>query len=329
MSQHVRYGLISTANIGLKAHLPASLASANSEIVAVSSRSLEAAQAVATKHAIPLAFGSYDEMIESDDVDAVINTLPNAMHHEWTIKAAKAGKHVLCEKPLAATMAEARQMIKAAEDNKVLLVEGFTPRWNKQLRTIRKLIQDGEVGEVIRIDACLTFTREDLNDIRFSKQLAGGSMMDAGGYAVYAARFAMGTEPVHVAGFQRMRSGVKVDTTFSGLLQFPCGAVANVWSSLEGPQQLPFTVIGTKGTAHLGQSFDENEPVLLRRDGTERVIELSGEDRFQLQIDEFSECILTGKSLEFPPEDGLRNTAVILALYQSAQTGSVVNVHDM
>ncbi|CAN0573852.1 unnamed protein product, partial [Laminaria digitata] len=249
--------------------------------VAISSRSLESARAVAEKYDIPLAFGSYQEMIDSAEIDAVINTLPNAMHHEWTLKAARAGKHVLCEKPLSATMAEAREMAAVARENGIVLVEGFTPRWNKQMRTIRKLIADGEIGEIIRIETCLSFTRTDLNDIRFSKALAGGSMMDAGGYAVYATRFTMGTEPVRAAGFERKRASSDVDTTFSGLLQFPCGAVASVWSSLEGPPELPFRAIGTKGTLFLKQSFDEDMPVVLERDGAQKTIELQGPGRFQ------------------------------------------------
>ena len=329
MSNSVRYGLISTANIGLKTHLPAARASRNSDLVAVSSRSLESAQTVAKEHGIPLAFGSYQEMIESDEIDAVINTLPNAMHHEWTIKAAKAGKHILCEKPLAATMAEAREMVEVAAESGVVLVEGFTPRWNKQLQMIRKLIKDGAIGEVIRIDTCLTFTRDDPTDIRFSKELAGGSMMDAGGYAVYAARFAMSAEPVLAAGFQRSQAGVQVDTTFSGLLQFPCGAVANVWSSLEGPPQLPFKATGTRGTLFLEQSFDENVNLVVVRDGKEEVIELNSVNRFQVQLDEFSDCVLTGKTPDLPPQDGILNMAAILALYQSAQSESIVRVDKM
>ena len=263
MQKVVRYGLICTANIGFAKHLPGSQSSQNSEIVAVSSRSLEISQAAATEHGIPLAFGSYQEMLDSGEIDVAINTLPNSMHHEWSIKAAKAGKHVLGENPLSATMAQAKEMASVAKEQCIVLVEGFTPRWNKQMRAIRRLISQGEIGEVNSTDTCLTFTREDLIDIRFSKELAGGSMMDAGGYAVYAARFAMGTEPVQAAGFDRKRTGSDVDTTFSGLLQFPCRAVANVWNSLEGPPQLPFKATGTKGTISLAQSFNEDIPVII------------------------------------------------------------------
>ena len=174
MSDVVRYGLISTARIGLSAHLPGSKTSSNSEIVAVSSRSKERADAVAKEHGIPLAFGSYQEMIDSDEIDAVINPLSNSMHHEWTIKASEAGKHILCEKQLSATMAEAEEMVGAAKANNVVLVEGFTPRWNKQMRTVRRLIADGEIGEVIRIDKCLNFPLEDVGDIRMQNSVAGG-----------------------------------------------------------------------------------------------------------------------------------------------------------
>ena len=326
MSKVVRYGLVSTARIGFSAHLPGAKTSSNSEIVALSSRSGEKAAAAAREHGIPLAFGSYQEMMDSDEIDAVINTLPNSMHHEWTIKAAEAGKHVLCEKPLSATMKEAEEMVAAAKANKVVLIEGFTPRWNKQMRTIRKLIAEGKIGEIIRIDTCLSFPLEKPEDIRMQKSLAGGSMMDAGGYAVYAARFAMGTEPIMASAMERKAKGCEVDTTFSGQLQFPCGAVASVWSSLEGPRQAAFTATGTKGTIFIEHTFLEDLPVVVVCDGVEEVMEMKSVNRFQAQFDEFSNCVLTGKAPEFPAEDGMRNMAAILALYESARSGQSVKV---
>ena len=196
MPETVRYGLISTATIGFYAHVPAARTSPNSELVAVSSRNLETAQAAAKEHGIPLAFGSYQEMIESDEIDAVINTLPNSMHHEWTIKATEAGKHVLCEKPFSVTMAEAREMISAAEANNVVLIEGFTPRWNKQMRTVRQLVADGEIGDVIRLEVGLSFTMDDDREGRPGDPRAEGSLMGFGCYGVYALRYAMSVEPV-------------------------------------------------------------------------------------------------------------------------------------
>ena len=330
MADIVRYGLISTARIGFTAHVPGAATSRNSEIVAVSSRNLASAEAKAKEHDIPLAFGSYQEMIDCDEIDAVINTLPNSMHHEWTIKAAEAGKHILCEKPLSATMAEGREMAAAAKTNKVILVEAFTPRWNKQMRTVRTLITDGEIGDVTMLEAGLSFTTANPEDIRFNKELAGGSLMDAGCYAVYAVRYAMSAEPVSACAFDRKRSGVDVDTTFNGFLRFPgIGAVAHVWSSVEGPKQRVFKATGTKGIITIPDAFDETSPVVVIRGQEEEVMEMTSTDRFQVQLDAFSESILHGKPSEFPVEDGLRNMAAVLALYEAAVAGKTVEVEQI
>ena len=330
MPDTVRYGLISTARIGFSAHVPAAKASTNSEIVAVSSRDLETAEAAARQHGIPLAFGSYQEMIESDEIDAVINTLPNSMHHEWTIKAAEAGKHILCEKPLSATMAEAREMKAAAEANNVVLVEAFTPRWTRQSRTVRKLIADGEIGDVTYLESSLAFRMGNPDDIRLSKPLAGGSLMDVGCYAVYAVRYAMGVEPVSAMAFDRKRSGVEVDTTLSGLLQFPNGAVGHIWCSFDGPRRIVFDAVGTEGTISVNGAFRETAPVTITRGDEEpQVMPMTSGNRFEVQIDEFSECVLNGKQPEFPPDDALRNMAAILALYESVDSGRAVEVEQI
>ncbi|MDA0676706.1 MAG: Gfo/Idh/MocA family oxidoreductase [Chloroflexi bacterium] len=329
MADKVRYGLISTARIGFTAHVPGAKTSPNSEIVAVSSRNLATAQEAAKKHGIPLAFGSYQEMIDSDEIDAVINTLPNSMHHEWTIKAAKAGKHVLCEKPLSATMAEAREMAVVAKENNVVLVEAFTPRWNKQLTTARRLIAEGAIGDVTSLEAGLSFTTANPADIRLSKELAGGSMMDAGCYAVYAVRYAMSAEPVQAMAFDRKANG-QVDTTFNGFLKFPNGGVGHVWSSLEGPRQRVFKATGTKGIINIPDAFSETSPVIVtKEDGSEQVMEMTSTNRFQVQLDEFSECVLTGKQPQFPPADALRNMASVLALYESVDSKKAVAVEQI
>ena len=327
MPETVRYGLISTATIGFYAHVPAARTSPNSELVAVSSRNLETAQAAAKEHGIPLAFGSYQEMIESEEIDAVINTLPNAMHHEWTIKAAEAGKHVICEKPFSVTMTEAREMISAAESNNVLLVEGFTPRWNKQMRTVRRLVADGEIGEVIHLQGGLSFTMDDDREGRPGDPRAEGSLMGFGCYGVYALRYAMGVEPVLAMALERKRPGVGFDTTANALLQFPNGAVGHLWCCLEGPQRGLLEVFGTNGKIVLDGVFTETPPVIVvRGDAEPEAMEMTSTDRFQVQLDEFSECILSGKQPEFPPDDALRNMASILALYESIDTGRAVAV---
>lgn len=329
MSGPVRYGLISTATIGFYAHVPAAKASPNSSLVAVSSRNIQKAKAAAKEHEIPLSFGSYQEMIESDEIDAVINTLPNAMHHEWTIKAAKAGKHIICEKPFSTTMAEAREMKAEAEVHGVVLIEGFTPRWNKQMRTIRKLINDHEIGEVIRLEVGLSLNAAD-TDIRIGDHRSDGVNMGFGCYGINALRQAMGTEPTQAMAFDRRREGTEVDTTMNGFLQFPNGAVGHIWSSTEGPQRATLEVIGTNGTIFLDGIFSENVPVTVVRYGEEpRIIEITSVDRFRAQLNEFSECVLTGKEPEFPVDDALRNMASVLAIYESADTGRAALVEQI
>ena len=156
MADIVRYGVLSTAQIALNRHLPAAQAAANSQVVAIASRDQAKADKSAGEHGIAKAYGSYQALLHDPDIDAVINPLPNSMHCEWSIKAAQAGKHILCEKPLSVTVDESRKMIDAAKHNGVLLVEAFTHRLNPQLQCARRLVQQGEIGEVKLARAELT-----------------------------------------------------------------------------------------------------------------------------------------------------------------------------
>ena len=331
MPETVRYGLIGTATIGFYAHVPAARTSPNSELVAVSSRNLETAQAAAKEHGIPLAFGSYEEMIESDEIDAVINTLPNAMHHEWTIKAAEAGKHVLCEKPFSVTMSEAREMMAAAEANDVVLIEGFTPRWTRQMRTVRKVVADGEIGDVIHLEVGLSFTMDDDREGRPGNPRAEGSLMGFGCYGVYALRYAMSVEPVLADGApaqaprrQVRHHGERVSCSSPMVPWATSGAVSKARNGglLE--------VFGTNGKIILDGVFSETVPLtVVRGEAEPDVMEMTSPDRFQVQLDEFSECILNRKEPEFPPDDALRNMASILALYESIDTGRAVAVEQI
>ena len=326
----VRYGIISTAQIALNRHVPAARESANSEIVAISSRGDAKARQAAEKHGIAKWYGSYEALLADPDVDAVINPLPNSMHCEWTIKAAEAGKHILCEKPLAVTVDEARRMIQAAMANNVLLVEAFTHRWDPHLRKARKLIAEGAIGNVTNVSSALTFpVAQPQGNVRFSAELAGGSLLDAGCYAVYACRFVLGQEPVRAAGFAFDGGGYGVDTTFTGLLSFPDGAVANVGSSMEQPRRCDLAAIGSTGRLYIPDMFDDSGPVIITVGNDKRVEATPAPNRFRVQLDEFSECVLTGKAPEFPAEDGLKNTAALVALLSAAREGAVKDVEQV
>ena len=326
----VRYGIISTAQIALNRLIPAALESAKSEVVAISSRGEAKARQAAEEHNIPKWYGSYDELINDPDVDAVINPLPNSMHCEWTIKAAEAGKHILCEKPLAVTVDEARRMIDAANANSVVLVEAFTHRWNPHLRKARKLIAEDAIGHVTNLASALTFlVAQPQGNVRFSPELAGGSLLDAGCYAVYACRFVLGEEPRRAAGFVYDGGGYGVDTTFTGLLEFPGGAVAHVGSSMEQPRRCELIAIGSKGRIEIPDMFDDSGSIVIKIGDDERVEATPAPNRFLVQMDEFTECILTGKTPEFPAEDGLRNTAALAALLSAARDRVVMDVEQV
>ena len=323
----VRYGVLSTAQIALNRHIPAARESANSEIVAISSRDDSKARAAAEKHGIPTWYGTYDELLADASLDAVINPLPNSMHCEWTIKAAEAGKHILCEKPLAVTTEEARCMIDAANANNVLLVEAFTHRWSPHLRTARRLIGDGAIGHLTSLHSVLAFTvASPEGNIRFEPEVAGGSLMDAGCYAVYACRFVLNEEPVRAAAFTHDSGAYGVETTFNGLLEFPSGAVAHVASSMEEPGRCELIAIGSEGRIEIPDMFDDSGPVVVKTGDDERVEAVPAPDRFRVQLDEFSDCVLTGKPPEFPADDGLANTAALVALSTAAKSGGVVHV---
>ncbi len=326
----VRYGIISTAQIALNRHVPAARTSANSEITAISSRNDARARRAAEEQGIPKWYGTYDELLSDPDLDAVVNPLPNSMHAEWTIKAAEAGKHILCEKPLSVDVAEGRRMVDAANANNVILVEAFTHRWSPHLRKARQLIADGAIGEVTGLDSALRFNvGEPEGNVRFSKELAGGSLMDAGCYAVYAVRFAMSAEPVRAIGFARDSGNWGVDTTFSGLLEFPNGAVAHVGASMEQERRCFLEVSGTDGRIDIPDMFDDGGPIVITRGNDVETESTPAPNRFQVQFDEFSDCVLTGKAPEYPPEDGLRNMAAIVALLASARDGGTVPVEQI
>ncbi len=333
MADHiVRYGLLSTAQIGLNAHLPASRESETSEIVSISSRTIEKAKGIAQTHNIDRWYGSYAEQLMDPGIDAIINSLPNSMHCEWTVRAAEAGKHVLCEKPLAVSAEECQRMIDAANANNVVLVEAFTHRWNPHMRKARQLVAEGAIGEIQTVDSALCFNViEPDGNIRFSEALAGGALWDAGSYAVYAVRFVMSAEPTHVIGYSHDSGNWGVDTTFSGTMKFNNGAIGNITTNMQQPFRCFITIHGSAGQIEIPNMFDDSGPIVIKRgDGRtsrdEQVIAVPAPNRFVVQLDEFTQCVLTGEKPEFPAEDGLANTTVLEALYESANSGASISL---
>ena len=215
----LKWGVLSTANIGRVAVNPAIQASSNGELVAVASRDLETARLFAEKAEIPKSYGSYEELLADPGIDAIYNPLPNSLHSDWTIRAAEAGKHILCEKPLALNALECQEMADAAERCGVRMMEAFMYRFHPQTEKVLQLVRGGTIGEVSVIRSCFTFRLTDPTNIRLDPILGGGSLMDVGCYCVNVSRTVAAGEPVEVQAFAQWASS-GVDEQMSGTLRF-------------------------------------------------------------------------------------------------------------
>ena len=330
MAQTVKYGVISTARIALNAHIPAIQESKNGEVVAISSRDPEKAKAEAERLGIPRHYGSYDELIADPDIDAVVNPLPNTMHHEWTIKAANAGKHVMCEKPIAMTVQEAREMHDAAEANGVQLAESFTHRLTGQMRYVRESVANGLIGEVTEVNGRFGSYLQDVDtNIRANPELGGGSLWDRGSYPLSAIRFILDAEPESVFAVRRDSLERDIDSTIVGILRFPDNVVGTVSSSLEQTMTNRLYVVGSRGTITVTHMFEEDAPVVVEVDGETEEVQFEGPYRFVVLYEQFSDTILNGSPQEFGREDSVANTAAITALLESAVTGRPVEISSM
>lgn len=204
----LKWGILSTAKIGVQDLIPAILRSETSVIEAIASRDLSRAQEVATRFGVPQAFGSYDELLACDDIDAVYIPLVTSQHSEWTIKAANAGKHVLCEKPIALKADDIHAIILAADRNKVVVAEAVMITYHPQWLKVRDLIASGAIGNLTYVQGAFTYFNDDANNMRNKPELGGGALLDIGVYPIAATRFVTGKEPV------RVMSDIKFDETF-------------------------------------------------------------------------------------------------------------------
>ena len=233
-SRPIQWGILSTARIGVTAFIPSARATPGAQVYAIASRSQATADAFARDHDIPVALGSYQALLDHPDIDAVYISLPNSLHAEWTIKAAEAGKHVFCEKPLAVTAAEGRQMVEACRKADVLLFEAFVFMHHPQSRRLKEIIAAGEIGTLRHINAGMTFVVNDPSNIRLIKALGGGSIYDGGVYPITFSRFIAGTDPVSVQAHIRFDAQAGVDVATSLILEYPDGLTATLYCGFEG-----------------------------------------------------------------------------------------------
>jgi predicted dehydrogenase len=324
----IRWGVLSTANIGVKKVLPAMQRGQLSSIAAIASRDLAKARAVATQLDIPTAYGSYEELLADPNIDAIYNPLPNQLHVPWTIKAAEAGKHVLCEKPLAMNAGEARTLLAVRERTGVLIGEAFMIRCHPQWLRTRALMDEGRIGTLRSVAAVFSYFNTDPANIRNQPETGGGALYDIGCYCIQSARYAFGAQPTRVCGLIDRDPQLGTDRLTSALLDFPAGHAIFTASTQLVPYQRVH-LFGTQGRIEIEIPFNappDRPTRLFIDDGSDitgaRIVTETFPvvDQYTLQGDAFSRAILEGTPVPVSLEEGIANMAVIDAIFASAKS---------
>jgi predicted dehydrogenase len=329
MPEKVRWGVLGAAAIAVKKVIPAMQKSEWSEIAAIASRDLGKAQEAARALGIPKAYGSYEELLADPEIEAIYNPLPNQLHVPWTIKAAEAKKHVLCEKPLSMTLAEAKTLLPVRERTGVKMGEAFMVRTHPQWLRARELVLSGRIGKLRSIQGFFSYFNANPVNIRNRVETGGGAMMDIGCYLVHNSRFMFGEEPTRVMALIERDPEMKTDRLTSGILDFPSGqSIFTCSTQLVPYQRMQF--LGTQGRIEI--EIPVNTPI----DRPTRIFIDDGRDLFgggiavesfpicdqyTLQGDAFSRAVREGSEVPVSIEDGIKNMAVIEATFRSAETG--------
>src|SRR5512139_3783749 len=326
MSERVlRWGILGAARIN-RMVIPALRGSAGNRLLAVASRDPAKAAAYAGEWGIDRVHGSYEALLADPEIDAAYVPLPNHLHAEWTIRAACAGKHVLCEKPLALTVAEVDAIGAAARESGVVVAEAFMYRHHPQTLKVKELVDGGAVGAVRFVRGTFSFPLDRPNDVRLRPEWGGGCLWDVGCYPISFTRFVLGEEPVEVVGSQVLGpSGI--DETFAGQLVFPGGVLAQVDAGFRSGPLTAMEIAGTQGTILVRQPWrPEGLPILLTRGSETEEIAAGGPDRYRLEIDDLADCVRTGRAPRVSLAESRGNVAAIVALLRSAREHRVVRL---
>jgi xylose dehydrogenase (NAD/NADP) len=316
----LNWGLLSTARIN-RALIPPIRKSKRSQLLAVASRSKESADEFAQAWQVPRTHSTYEALLADPEIDVIYNPLPNSMHAEWSIKAVQAGKHVLCEKPLATSLAEVDTMQAASLQTGKVITEAFMYRHHPQTLQVKEIIDSGTIGKIQLVRGAFTYISSRPNDVRLDPALGGGCVWDVGCYPISYARMLIGTEPAEVFGWQILSIG-GVDIQFVGQLRFPDDIYAQFQSSFITPYAPFLEVIGSQGTLIIPEPFvpGKHEKIILKGGDQSLVIRTHGEDLYQGEVTDIEDSILLNKPSRVSLIDSRNNTAVILALLESART---------
>jgi D-xylose 1-dehydrogenase (NADP+, D-xylono-1,5-lactone-forming) len=313
----LRWGILGCARISRRGLIPGIANSAGGTLVALASRDGDTARAWAAEFGVPRAHGSYRELIDDPEVEAVYVPLPNELHREWAFAAADAGKHVLCEKPLARDATEAEAMVAHCRDRGVLLMEAFMWRHQPRTAALRRLVADEVIGELRLVRSSFSFPIAP-DDWRLDPARGGGALWDVGCYGVSTARLFAGAEPTSLHA--RARYGpTGVDMSLAATLEFPSGVLATIDCSFEQPFRCSYELVGTEGIIEVPDAYLPPERPVARLTGPEGAKELSfdGRDQYAAMVDAFAAAV-AGGALVAPAEDGLIQMRVLDAIRATA-----------
>jgi D-xylose 1-dehydrogenase (NADP+, D-xylono-1,5-lactone-forming) len=320
-----RWGLLSTARIN-RSIIPPLQASARHELVAVASRDCERGETYAREWGIPRVHVSYETLIDDPEIDAIYNSLPNALHAAWTIRAVRAGKHVLCEKPLATTVADVDAIAREAKAAGVVVAEAFMYRHHPQTLRLKALVDERAIGRLRLIRSAFTFPLIRSIDVRWEPSLGGGSLWDVGCYPISISRLLAGMEPQEVFG--RSRQGeADVDESFTG--QIALGEViAQFDAGFRAPLRTHLEVVGSDGVITAAAPFKPGPGahLLLSRDGATEVVTVEDQPLYIGELDDLADAATDRREPRVTLADSRGNVATIVALYESARTGRPVAV---
>lgn len=337
-SSPVVWGVLGASHFALMASLPAIKRAPLVRLAALASRSLSKAQQAASSVGAPRAYGSYEELLADPEIEAIYNPLPNNLHVPWSIAAARAGKHVLCEKPIALTAAEATELLRVQEETGKIIAEAFMVRYHPQWEKAVEVVQSGRIGQLRAVQTAFSYHNDDHGNIRNQKEAGGGALYDIGTYAINTARLVFGTEPLRAVGVCDLDPATGCDRLTSGILDFGSGQA----SFVVGTQHVPYQrvhLFGTKGHLELEIPFnapgDRQCPLLLddgfvgapdftvaqsSDDRAER-IELPIANHYALQWQGFSRAIRSGGPVRNDMKSSVANMRVLDAIFRSSSSG--------
>jgi len=327
----LRWGVLSTATIAREKAIPGIKGADRCSVVAIASRDEERARAVATAHGIPTVHDSYEALLSDPGVDAVYIPLPNHLHAEWAIAAARAGKHVLCEKPLAMTAADAERMIDAADRAGVVLMEAFMYRHHPSWVTARQLVAGGRIGRLTSVQSWFSYFNDDPRNIRNIREAGGGALYDIGCYNVNLSRMLFGGEPRRVEASIARDPSSGVDVLTSALLEFDAGIAAFTVSTRAEPDQRVH-ISGTEGRIEIEIPFNipPDRPTRIRlshggeppvHPATE-VLTFEAADPYSCEATAFAAAVLDHAPVPVPPSDAVANLQVIERIFEAASPGN-------